>query len=576
MTAFDYSRQITGYTTPLYRRSDFVIPKISRKLSAFSVVLALSFINDATASNQSYEELALESIITDITKSKLAPFESALIRLDVDHSKTKEKLDKLKIDTHSAYLKFTNQIATENTAINQKIDRISLTTEDQLNNINHKIGNLSQKLTRNSNEQANLKTSLNQNISELNSAVKQIAHNNKSLINKLNNANTTTQDQIKDIRDQSYRHYGKITETINELALTTKNQLTEHKETIKNELAILGNRVDQLEGQTKKNRSAKDNSGNRYKNSKDTVVAESSTTVSLQAELANANDGGSLQPMLAENEVRPGPQLTNTDSQPALVLADKSRHTEPAPADEGRHAEVALVNQDGPFERAPADPGGHAKVVSADPGGRAEVVSADPGGVVEPMTADDLRAAWRALQNSSGHAGPMLADNVASAHDDTLSCDQPGECGHGAAQGRLREFIGADLPSLLAEQLDIHVDDTRVSVGEPGHERRITDVARGTQPTDAVNKAQMDEALAQVDRNASAGTAAAMAVAGLPQPTLPGKSLMTFAGATYRGQYGVALGISHVTPNNRWVLKVAANANGRGYVGMVAAGGFQW
>ncbi|WP_338925451.1 YadA-like family protein [Mycetohabitans endofungorum] len=576
MTAFDYSQQITGYSAPLYRRSDFVIPKISSKLSAFSVVLALSFINDATASNHSYEESALESIITDITKSKLASFESTLIRLDVDHSQTKEKLDKLKIDTNSAILKFTNQITTENTAIKQKIDHISSATEDQLNNINHKISNLSQKLTRNSNEQVNLKESLNQNISELNSTVKQLAHNNKSFINKLNNANTTTQDQIKDIRDQSYRHYGKITETINELALTTKNQFTEHKETIKNELATLGNRVDQLEEQTKKNRSAKDNSGNRYKNPKDTVVAESFTTVSLQAELANVNDGGSLQPMLAGNKVRPGPQLTNTDSQPALVLADKSRHTELAPADEGQHAEVALVNQDGPSERAPADPGGHAEVAPADLGGRAEVAPADPRGVVEPMTADDVRAAWQALQHSSGHSGPMLADNVASAHDDTLSCDQPGGCGHGSAQGRLREFIGADLPSLLTEQLGIHIDDTRVSVGEPGHERRITDVARGTQPTDAVNKAQMDEAVAQVDRKASAGTAAAMAVAGLPQPTLPGKSLMTFAGATYRGQYGVALGISHVTPNNRWVLKVAANANGRGYVGMVAAGGFQW
>ncbi|SIT78216.1 Autotransporter adhesin [Burkholderia sp. b14] len=142
--------------------------------------------------------------------------------------------------------------------------------------------------------------------------------------------------------------------------------------------------------------------------------------------------------------------------------------------------------------------------------------------------------------------------------------------------GWLREAIAAELPSVMTEQLGISVDETRVSVGTPGQERKITHVARGTEPTDAVNKAQLDEAVARVDRDASAGIAAAMAVAGLPQPTLPGKSLAAFAGATYRGQYGAALGISHVTPNNRWVFKLAANANGRGYLGAVASGGFQW
>ncbi|MEJ2768465.1 YadA-like family protein [Mycetohabitans sp. B46] len=142
--------------------------------------------------------------------------------------------------------------------------------------------------------------------------------------------------------------------------------------------------------------------------------------------------------------------------------------------------------------------------------------------------------------------------------------------------GWLREAIAAELPAVMNEQLGISVDEAHVSVGTPGHERKITHVARGTAPTDAVNKAQLDEAVARVDRDASAGIAAAMAVAGLPQPTLPGKSLATFAAATYRGQYGAALGISHVTPNNRWVFKLAANANGRGYFGAVASGGFQW
>ncbi|KAG0164039.1 hypothetical protein DFQ30_010617 [Apophysomyces sp. BC1015] len=123
---------------------------------------------------------------------------------------------------------------------------------------------------------------------------------------------------------------------------------------------------------------------------------------------------------------------------------------------------------------------------------------------------------------------------------------------------------------------DVGFDEARMSVGLPGSERRIVNVMRGAEPTDAANKGQMDEAIARVDREASAGIAAAMAIAGLPQPTSPGRSMVMAGGASYRSQQGVALGVSHVTPDNRWVLKLAANANRRGYFGMVAAGGFQW
>lgn len=122
----------------------------------------------------------------------------------------------------------------------------------------------------------------------------------------------------------------------------------------------------------------------------------------------------------------------------------------------------------------------------------------------------------------------------------------------------------------------ISIDDTRVSVGAPGSERKIVNVARGTHFTDAVNKGQLDEAVARVDGDASAGIASAMAVAGLPQPTSAGRSIVTASSASYRGRPGMALGISHVTPDNRWVMKLAASANGRGYFGAVAAGGFQW
>ena len=82
--------------------------------------------------------------------------------------------------------------------------------------------------------------------------------------------------------------------------------------------------------------------------------------------------------------------------------------------------------------------------------------------------------------------------------------------------------------------------------------------------------------IGNVDRNASAGTASAMASAGLPQAYLPGKSMAAVAGATYRGQSAMAVGVSTITDNGKWVFKGSLNSNTRGYVGATVGAGFQW
>jgi autotransporter adhesin len=137
-----------------------------------------------------------------------------------------------------------------------------------------------------------------------------------------------------------------------------------------------------------------------------------------------------------------------------------------------------------------------------------------------------------------------------------------------------------------------------MSVGSAGNERRVTNVAAGVNPTDAVNVSQMNAGIGNavtqsnqytdsrvqglqntVDSNrhdADGGTAAAMAVAGLPQPTSPGKNMVSLAGSTYQGQTGLALGISTVSENGRWVYKAAATSNSRGKTGAVVGAGFQW
>ncbi|AMP05788.1 hep_Hag family protein [Collimonas pratensis] len=126
----------------------------------------------------------------------------------------------------------------------------------------------------------------------------------------------------------------------------------------------------------------------------------------------------------------------------------------------------------------------------------------------------------------------------------------------------------------------------------------IHNVAAGTAPTDAVNVQQFNSGLGaavqqanqytdsrvqalqnSVDSNrhdADGGSAAAMAVGGLPQPSAPGKSMVAIAGSTFQGQTGLALGISTISENGRWVYKAAATSSSRGQTGGVVSAGFQW
>nr|WP_258181089.1 YadA-like family protein [Burkholderia multivorans] len=118
--------------------------------------------------------------------------------------------------------------------------------------------------------------------------------------------------------------------------------------------------------------------------------------------------------------------------------------------------------------------------------------------------------------------------------------------------------------------------DNAVSVGAAGAERQITNVAAGTAPTDAVNVQQMNNTVSSARQDAMGGVAAAMAVAGLPQSTLPGRTFVSMAGSTYGGEYGSAMGLSYMTRDGKWTVKAAVNTSSRGEVGGVIGGGFYW
>ena len=80
----------------------------------------------------------------------------------------------------------------------------------------------------------------------------------------------------------------------------------------------------------------------------------------------------------------------------------------------------------------------------------------------------------------------------------------------------------------------------------------------------------------QVENNAYAGVAQAMATAGLPQAYLPGKSMVAVAGGYYKGEQGYALGVSSISDSGNWVFKATASGNSRNNFGGTVGAGYQW
>lgn len=110
------------------------------------------------------------------------------------------------------------------------------------------------------------------------------------------------------------------------------------------------------------------------------------------------------------------------------------------------------------------------------------------------------------------------------------------------------------------------------SGGPPPKHRQIINVAAGTEPNDAVNVGQLQS----LDKRAMAGIAAAMAMASLPQSTLPGKNMASIAVANHQGESAMAIGVSKMAEDSKWVFKLQGTADSRGRHGMSAGVGFHW
>ncbi|MDO4907800.1 YadA-like family protein, partial [Neisseria sp.] len=167
---------------------------------------------------------------------------------------------------------------------------------------------------------------------------------------------------------------------------------------------------------------------------------------------------------------------------------------------------------------------------------------------------------------------------------------------HTTANGGNYTFAGANDANVAGVNDVVGV----VSVGTEGETRQIQNVAAGVvsaTSTDAINGSQLhytneainsvanytvnmgnqlNQRIDGVEKRSNAGTATAMAVAGLPQAYLPGKSMVAVAGGTYRGESGYAVGYSSISDNGNWVIKGSATGNSRGHYGATAGVGYQW
>ncbi len=201
---------------------------------------------------------------------------------------------------------------------------------------------------------------------------------------------------------------------------------------------------------------------------------------------------------------------------------------------------------------------------------------------------------------SNGTDGMFQVNNTSDLPKPTPTGKDSTAGGAGAiASGDYSTSIGANSKSTHNNSVALGYNsvtdrDNSVSMGSAGHERQVTNVAAGTADTDAANVGQLKQGVNnsyqytnkkfndlknmvddQKDK-LSAGIAGAMATAGLPQPYQPGASMVGLAGGTYQGESAIALGVSTISDNGKWVTKIAGTTNSQGDVGAAVGVGYQF
>ncbi|WP_081770032.1 YadA-like family protein [Luteimonas huabeiensis] len=236
------------------------------------------------------------------------------------------------------------------------------------------------------------------------------------------------------------------------------------------------------------------------------------------------------------------------------------------------------ISQDEPYV-APAPTG-----TNAAAGGNGAVASG----------ADSVAVGNQSVASGAGStalgqgATASAADSTALGHGATASHGNSVALGAGSAT-----TVGAQA-SYNAAYVGNSSSTGEVNVGG----RTVTGVAPGIAGTDAVNVNQLNAGvnhaigaanaytdgrinqiegdLWTIDRGYRGATASAMAMAGLPQAYLPGKSMLAVGFGGYQSEYGMAIGLSGITDNGRYVYRAQASGNTARDWGFSVGAGIQW
>ncbi len=90
---------------------------------------------------------------------------------------------------------------------------------------------------------------------------------------------------------------------------------------------------------------------------------------------------------------------------------------------------------------------------------------------------------------------------------------------------------------------------------------KISNVAPGTRPTDAVNVSQLRDGLNDVRDEAAGGIAGAAAMGMIAQPNESGEAIIGAGVGYHRGQAALAVGMTATSDNNNWIIKGAVGVD---------------
>ena len=160
-------------------------------------------------------------------------------------------------------------------------------------------------------------------------------------------------------------------------------------------------------------------------------------------------------------------------------------------------------------------------------------------------------------------------------------------------KGKVLSIAVSDTPTFtnVTTTGDLNVGGTvHAHGGLDVHNNRIVNVADPKDPTDAVNKSYVDNAVKNINNNINrldnkidhverklrAGIAGATAISFLQRPNEAGKSLVSVGVGGYRNENALAVGYGRNSDNNKVSIKVGASINTRSDVNWGGSIGYQW